>query len=73
MAYRIAVDTGGTFCDFVLHDESTGEVHIAKVSSTPDDPSRAIVEGVRKVLRERQLDARDVHFFSHGTTVGTNA
>ena len=41
---RVGVDTGGTFTDLVLLDESRLVVH--KVRSTPDDPSRAILEGI---------------------------
>src|SRR3979411_2639351 len=39
--YRVTVDTGGTFSDFVYLDEKTGEVSIAKIPSTPDDPAGA--------------------------------
>ena len=45
--YRVTVDTGGTFSDFVYLDEATGELSIAKVPSTPDDPSRAILAGIK--------------------------
>src|ERR1700751_1779538 len=48
--YRVTVDTGGTFSDFVYLDEATGEVAIAKIASTPDDPSRAILAGVETLL-----------------------
>src|SRR5215472_13463438 len=48
--YRVTVDTGGTFSDFAYLDEATGEVTIAKVASTPDDPSRAIIAGVENLL-----------------------
>jgi N-methylhydantoinase A len=67
---RVGVDTGGTFTDFVVH--SKGRARIFKVASTPDDPSRAIVEGLRRVERETgaRLSELDV---VHGTTVGTNA
>ena len=43
---RVGVDTGGTFTDFVYH--AGGRARIFKVPSTPDDPSRAIVEGLRR-------------------------
>ncbi|HZL07062.1 MAG TPA: hydantoinase/oxoprolinase N-terminal domain-containing protein, partial [Coriobacteriia bacterium] len=33
--YRLAVDTGGTFSDFVLYDEESGQIHVTKVPSTP--------------------------------------
>lgn len=61
---RIGIDTGGTFTDFVLAD---GErVEIAKLPSTPDDPGRAILAGLRR------FDAPDAELV-HGTTVATNA
>jgi N-methylhydantoinase A len=43
MPYRVTVDTGGTFSDFVYLNEETDEVTVAKLPSTPDDPSRAIL------------------------------
>src|SRR5580704_7598989 len=70
--YRVAVDTGGTFSDFVYLNEATGAVSITKIPSTPDDPSRAILQGV-EVLIAQGVPAADVGFFCHGTTVGTNA
>lgn len=74
MSLRIGVDTGGTFTDVCAFDEETGRVHVRKVSSTPDDPGRAIVQGVTEILD--QIGARtidEVGYFAHGTTVGTNA
>ena len=47
--YRVTVDTGGTFSDFVYLNEETGELSIAKLPSTPEDPSRAISAGFRKI------------------------
>jgi N-methylhydantoinase A len=67
---RVGVDTGGTFTDFVYH--AGGRARIFKVPSTPDDPSRAIVEGLRRVAREAGVGLRDLEVV-HGTTVGTNA
>ncbi|WP_055575473.1 hydantoinase/oxoprolinase family protein, partial [Streptomyces albus] len=74
MTLRIGVDTGGTFTDVVAFDEETGALHVRKVSSTPDDPGLAIVEGLERILE--QIGGRtpaDVGYFAHGTTVGTNA
>ncbi|MFE2773007.1 hydantoinase/oxoprolinase family protein [Microbacterium resistens] len=74
MTLRIGVDTGGTFTDVCAFDEETGRVHVRKVSSTPDDPGRAIVQGVTEILD--QIGGREigeVGYFAHGTTVGTNA
>jgi N-methylhydantoinase A len=70
--YRVTVDTGGTFSDFVYLNEATGEISIAKVPSSPDDPSRAILAGIEALLA-RGVEAADVGYFCHGTTVGTNA
>src|SRR5260370_39328280 len=70
--YRVTVDTGGTFSDFVYLNEETREVSISKVPSTPDDPSRAILQGV-EMLIAKGVAAADIGFFCHGTTVGTNA
>ena len=71
-SYRISVDTGGTFSDFVLLDEATGNYRILKVSSTPDDPARAVLNGIDRLAAEG-IDPRELTFFSHGTTVATNA
>lgn len=74
MSLRIGVDTGGTFTDVCAFDETDGRVHVRKVSSTPDDPGRAIVQGVTELLEQigdRGID--EVSYFAHGTTVGTNA
>jgi len=70
--YRVAVDTGGTFSDFVYLNEDTGAVAIGKIPSTPDDPSRAILQGVETLISQG-VAAADVGYFCHGTTVGTNA
>ncbi len=74
MSLRIGVDTGGTFTDICVFDDVTGIVHVRKVSSTPDDPGRAILQGVDELLAQvgdQKVDA--VEYFAHGTTVGTNA
>src|SRR4051794_26732426 len=70
--YRVTVDTGGTFSDFVYLDEATGAVSISKIPSTPDDPSRAILAGIEMLLA-KGVSPTDITYFCHGTTVGTNA
>src|SRR2546423_7083684 len=67
---RVGVDTGGTFTDFVY--QANDELRIFKVASTPDDPARAITEGLKQIAAE--VDAKLLDFeIVHGTTVGTNA
>lgn len=68
--FRIGVDTGGTFTDVVAIEDSTGVVVSTKTPSTPDDPSRGLLDGVRKVLQGREGPPSGIY---HGTTVATNA
>ncbi|MDH7795332.1 MULTISPECIES: hydantoinase/oxoprolinase family protein [unclassified Beijerinckia] len=70
--YRVTVDTGGTFSDFVYLDEDTDEITVAKIPSTPDDPSRAILAGIERLIG-KGVAPTDIRYFCHGTTVGTNA
>jgi N-methylhydantoinase A len=69
---RIGVDIGGTFTDFVLHDETRGITRTGKRLTTPDDPSRAIIEGVVRLLEETGTSAGQIHSIVHGTTLITN-
>jgi N-methylhydantoinase A len=70
--YRVTVDTGGTFSDFVFFNEDTGEITITKVPSTPREPFQAVLNGVKELI-DQGVAAGDISFFCHGTTVGTNA
>lgn len=69
----VGVDVGGTFTDFSARNTKTGEAHFHKRSSTPDDPSRAVLEGFRELQRKADIKDSDVDRFAHGTTVATNA
>jgi N-methylhydantoinase A len=75
--WRVGVDSGGTFTDICLFDETDGRVEIWKVASTPDDPSRGIAGGVEEALRRAGANGArpgaTVAYFGHGTTVATNA
>lgn len=73
MAWRVGVDSGGTFTDICLFEEESGRIEVWKVSSTPDDPSRGIAQGLVEGVSGAQTWVADVAFFGHGTTVGTNA
>ncbi|HYU39945.1 MAG TPA: hydantoinase/oxoprolinase N-terminal domain-containing protein, partial [Acidimicrobiia bacterium] len=66
-AHFVGVDVGGTFTDVVLAD-SAGGVTIGKVLTTPDDPRRGVVEGIRHVLDRAGVDAGAVSRLVHGTT-----
>jgi N-methylhydantoinase A len=67
----LGVDVGGTFTDAVLVD---GErIHTAKLPTTPDDQSRAVIAAVEEVLASAGASGSEVETFAHGMTVGTNA
>jgi N-methylhydantoinase A len=65
MRLRIAIDSGGTFTDCVYVEN--GKLAVLKVLSSPDDPARALLEGVRQIAGHSEIEVR------HGTTIGTNA
>ena len=75
MKFRIGIDSGGTFTDLLVIDES-GRRYLHKIMSTPDDPARAVVHGLAEVAASTGIDRR--RFFGcidtivHGTTVSTN-
>ncbi len=73
MAWRVGVDSGGTFTDVCLFEEATGRIEVWKLSSTPDDPSRAIAQGVAEGMARVGGTPGDIAYFGHGTTVATNA
>jgi N-methylhydantoinase A len=67
----LGVDVGGTFTDAVLFDGEA--VHTAKLPTTPDDQSLAVIATVEAVLRRAGAEPAAVESFAHGMTVGTNA
>ena len=69
---RIGGDVGGTFTDIMFID-GRGAIGVRKVLSTPDDYSRAVVEGVADYLSEQGQTPDAVVAVEHGTTVATNA
>lgn len=70
--YRIGVDVGGSFTDFVMVESTSAKFYFYKVPSTPADPSVAIAKGVQEMLAKFNVSPADVEFIGHGTTVATN-
>ena len=68
-SFRVGIDTGGTFTDLIALDESTGEIHLGKVFSTPGQPAEALLNA----LAQAQIPLPTVKQLIHGTTVATNA
>ena len=73
MSYRLGVDVGGTFTDFLLINESDGSTYTAKVPSTPEDSSIGVLNGVARICDQSDVDPKDIKLVMHGTTVATNA
>jgi N-methylhydantoinase A len=77
MQYRLGIDAGGTFTDFVIADRSTGQVKLFKALSTPSDPTKAIENGLGLIAEDLGVSASDVvsncDLCINGTTVGLNA
>src|SRR3989454_8333664 len=69
---RIGVDVGGTFTDLTLIDEASGRIIVDKVPSTPDDPARGVVDGIRRLCKTANVDLSEIDNLLHGTTVATN-
>jgi len=72
LTYKISFDVGGTFTDFTMLDEESGVVSYHKVSSTPNDPSEAIAQGLEDLVQMHRLDPTTITLLGHGTTVATN-
>jgi N-methylhydantoinase A len=76
MNYKIGIDVGGTFTDFLL-TSSDGQSRTYKVLSTPKDPSIATMQGIAEMAQDEGMSLKDfltaVEVIVHGTTVTTNA
>ncbi|MGB8811830.1 MAG: hydantoinase/oxoprolinase N-terminal domain-containing protein, partial [Paracoccaceae bacterium] len=74
--YRLGIDAGGTFTDFVLADK-TGQVRLFKALSTPQDPTLAIRNGLQLMTEELGVSGSEIvsncDLCINGTTVGLNA
>ncbi|HTY54993.1 MAG TPA: hydantoinase/oxoprolinase family protein [Candidatus Binataceae bacterium] len=75
MGIRVGVDTGGTFTDFIIIDES-GWPRVFKTPSIPRAPEQAIINGIEELAKEFKLAVPDfvknIDLFIHGTTIATN-
>ncbi|MBN9136514.1 MAG: hydantoinase/oxoprolinase family protein, partial [Phyllobacterium sp.] len=76
-SYRLGIDAGGTFTDFVIADRATGEVKLFKALSTPSDPTKAIENGLGLIAADLGRPIEDIiancDLCINGTTVGLNA
>ena len=71
--WRVGVDIGGTFTDIVLWRAGTDNLVQVKLLTTPDDPSRAVLDGIGQALAQTGIAARQLTSIVHGTTLVANA
>ncbi|MBL0965959.1 MAG: hypothetical protein IBJ05_03845 [Blastomonas sp.] len=72
-SYRIGVDIGGTFTDFVLLDTRDGSLRNGKLLTTPHAPEEAVLAGIRQMLDAHGIAPDQVQHVIHGTTLVANA
>ena len=68
---RLGVDIGGTFTDLVIERE--GARRTLKLLTTPEDPARAVIEGVERLCAAAEVAPAELSRLIHGTTLATNA
>ena len=71
--YRLGCDIGGTFTDFVLLNDETGEIQVSKCLTTPKDPSDAVKEGVKDLLKKSPGFTSQLDEVIHDTTLVINS
>jgi N-methylhydantoinase A/oxoprolinase/acetone carboxylase beta subunit len=71
--YRLGCDIGGTFTDFVLLNDQTGELTINKCLTTPKDPSDAVEQGIRELEVKVPGFVEKLDEVIHGTTLVINS
>ena len=69
----VGVDVGGTFTDLILADTARASTVVHKVASTPDDPSRGVLQGLVELCEKAGVETASVTHVLHATTVATNA
>lgn len=71
--YLLGIDTGGTYTDAVLFDETQGVVAKAKSLTTRHDLAVGISGAVDAVLRQADVPVSAISLVSLSTTLATNA
>src|SRR4051794_28409719 len=71
--FIVGIDIGGTFTDLAMLAPNTGALYIGKRLTTPDDPSRALLQGVDELCKRAGASYAQLERVSHATTLVTNA
>jgi N-methylhydantoinase A/oxoprolinase/acetone carboxylase beta subunit len=69
---RLGVDVGGTFTDLIYVDDDAGQILVHKLPTTPDDPSRGTVQGIKELTELAGTKPSELEQVFHGTTIATN-
>lgn len=70
--YRLGIDIGGTFTDFAVVEETSGKTITFKTPSVPEDPARAVLNGLNILKSQYDIHPEQITYFVHGTTLGLN-
>jgi N-methylhydantoinase A len=70
--YRVGIDVGGTFTDFMVFDQISGELTSLKSPSTPSAPHLAVINGLNQLQSEYSIAPGQIRQLIHGTTLAVN-
>jgi len=73
MSLRLGCDVGGTFTDFLVHDETSGAITTLKVPTTPEAPEEGVMQGLATLSVKHPGLMSDLTAVIHGTTLVINA
>ncbi len=71
--YSLGIDIGGTFTDLVLYNHDSGQVFSHKELTTPQDPTRGVMAGIKILLNRESISGSQIFRVVHATTLFTNA
>lgn len=71
--HALAIDIGGTFTDLVLHEPISGRFYAYKELTTPDEPARGVIVGIRALLTRERVAPAQISRVVHATTLLANA
>ncbi|MBN9076774.1 MAG: methylhydantoinase [Rhizobiales bacterium 65-79] len=70
--FRCSFDIGGTFTDFILSNDDTGEIRIHKCLTVPSDPAKGALDGMADLLSQGGVEFSELREVVHGSTLVTN-
>ena len=68
----LGVDIGGTFTDLMLFNPATKKMRFMKVLTTPENHSKGVMNGIKRITELENYDTRDIFSVIHGSTIGIN-